>query len=204
MAIQAVHGFTAAENEVNMLVGNLVVKYMMRHCTEGRYAGSRTYKKQVAVYRRRKHKHALRTPQGQRGSNRYLVEQVGGAQASFQQNDHQLNYIRIIGPGSDGVTSPAFVGLLMDGQVKGYELAGGEIEFFQFRYLYPEPARTGGFIFNAYNGTCSPWLQHKKKFFQVSNKKKEDRIFCDRRYFKTESGTVVPLSSCKAGKQSFC
>ena len=100
----------------------------MRHRAKRRNTGAGTNKKQVAFDRFGQNKYTLRSSQRQFMPYFHLIKKIGGAGATFQQNDHQFKNIGAIGPGSNGITAPPLSGFFMNRQVERYKLAGFEIE----------------------------------------------------------------------------
>lgn len=160
LPVQAITELTAAENQVDLPVSDIIIEDMMGHRPEGRYARSCTNEKEILFDGFRQREDALGTSQGQLTADGHFIEQISCSRAPLQKYNDQFDDIAAVRPGGDGIATPAFVGLLVDWQVERNELTGFEVEGLQFRQLYPEPARLRRLLFDADYRTCSPRLEH--------------------------------------------
>src|ERR1700681_2143353 len=130
----------------------------MNHRSKGSNSGSRADKKKVFFQRMRKGKRTLRPTQYEFIANLYFFKKIFGACSSFQKNDHQFEDRAAIGPGSDGITAPAFGRLLMNGKIQCHELSRFKMKGLSGNEFNPKPARKCRCIFNAYDFSGLPGL----------------------------------------------
>ena len=138
-SVERIPELTASEDQVYIPVGDVIIEDMIAHGTERCDAGAGANKEEIFFYRVGKREYALRTAKGQFAADVALVEEVIRAGPAFEEYDHELDDVGAVGPGCDGVTTDAFVYLLMDREIERYELARFEIEGFLCGYLDPEP-----------------------------------------------------------------
>jgi hypothetical protein len=119
---------TAAENEVNVPMGNILKEDMMRHAAEGCNTRTGANKVQIFFDGLGQGEHSLGTAERQFAAYFHLIEQIVGAGSVFEQHNDQLDGIGAIGPGCNGIAAYALIELFMYGQVQGNELTGFEIE----------------------------------------------------------------------------
>lgn len=164
-SVQGISEFSTTEDQVDIMMGNVVVDQMMRHGAKGGNAGSGADEKQVAVDEIGQCKYTLWSAQCQGGAYLYVFEQPGGAQPSFKPDDHQFEDVGSVGPAGDGVAPPAFVGFFVDGQIERNELSRLKIELLEFLDPNPEPPGGRGFILPPDYGSGAPGLQsHQRRF----------------------------------------
>lgn len=131
---------------------------MMEHAPERGDAGSRTDQEEILIQRVRKGEYALGTAEKQFSPYRVMFENIGGAQASRSEYDHQFENIGPVGPAGDGITAPSLPWLFVNGEVQGHELAWLKIEAAELWHLDPVTARVVGFIHDPGDFACSPGL----------------------------------------------
>ena len=132
---------------------------MVYHAPEWRNAGSCADQINIFFQRLVHDEHTLRSTKTKFRANDHIIPDPWSARAEIIQHDHQFQHIAAVGPGCDGITAPALIGLFMNGKVEGDKLAGSKIKGAELRDLYPESFCISSFVLDPGDFTDAPWLQ---------------------------------------------
>lgn len=125
-AVQAILEMAAAEDEVDVFMRDIVFRQIVHHRSERGDPCAGTDKEKLFVDGIGQGENALWSTQRQFAAGFDFIEEIGSACAAFEQDDDELDDITSIWPGCDGIAAPALVGLFVNGQIEGDELAWRE------------------------------------------------------------------------------
>ena len=125
--IERIRAFSGAINQVNILVGNIVVVDVLDHRPERRYTGSGANHEDVCGDWICQHEMTLRATNRKGCTDCCLIEKIGCSETTFHEDNDQFKNIGSIWCRCDGIASPALVGLFVNGKILKSNLSSSGI-----------------------------------------------------------------------------